>query len=205
MFFTAIAQERLFKAGQMQLDQLSALGRSLLAGAERLKDLNLQAARACISHGLDINQSASSLDDLKAAHALAGEIGRPLYVAGLAYGRGLHEIAIDSRNELAGLVAVQLSQLQREISVSLDQVADAAPDGSESAIAAVKTALATLNEAYERMSAAGKEAVEIVDARVNAVADSLEESAASEAEADAGNGKSAAKPRARKAIKEVTV
>lgn len=82
------------------------------------------------------------------------------------------------------------------------------PEGSEGAVAALKIALATLNEAYEKLSAAGKETVEIIDAKVSAVADSLADSAnatrqAADDEAEQAATKSAAKPRTRKLQKEI--
>lgn len=208
MFPIAIDKDRLLTTGQNQLDNLGALAYSLFASVERLTELNLHTACAYVGHGRVVGESFGEIADLNTAYAASAELARPFLASGLAYARGVYEIAADSRQDLAYLFEGQLSQFNRELSESLDQVAGTVPEASEGAVTAVKIALATLNEAYEKLSAAGKETVEIIDAKVSAVADSLADATsadpqAADDETEQTAGKMAAKPRARKLQKEI--
>jgi hypothetical protein len=86
----------------------------------------------------------------------------------VAYSRGVYEIATQTSEELSKVFEGQFAELNKNVSSALDKAAKNAPAGSDVAVAAVKSAIAAANSAYDSISKAAKQVAEITEANVAA-------------------------------------
>jgi phasin family protein len=139
-----------------------------LESTERLIDLNLKVAKAAFA---DSSKVAMSVTDVKDAKQLLGatpDAMRPVVERSAAYVRGLWEITSDTQAELAKLMEERLTQFNKSIVANLDKVAKSGPAGSEVAVAAVKSAMAAANSAYDSAVKAAKQVADLTEANVAA-------------------------------------
>jgi hypothetical protein len=80
----------------------------------------------------------------------------------------VYEIATQTQEELSKVVEGQFSEMNKNVATALDKAAKNAPAGSDVAVAAVKSAIAAANSAYDSMTKAAKQVAEIAEANVAA-------------------------------------
>jgi len=80
----------------------------------------------------------------------------------------VYEISAQTQEELAKMVEAQYAEFQKSVAGLLDQAAKSAPAGSDVAVAAVKSAIAAANSAFDNMNKAAKQVAEITEANVAA-------------------------------------
>jgi adenine-specific DNA methylase len=80
----------------------------------------------------------------------------------------VYEIASQSQEEFSKLFEAQIAELNKNLATALDKAAKSAPAGSDVAVAAVKSAIAAANSAYDSVSKAAKQVAEIAEANVAA-------------------------------------
>src|SRR5574340_1184233 len=95
--------------------------------------------------------------------------GQPLFEKTVAYSRSLYEISAQTQEEFSKVVEAQFSELNRNVAAMLDKAAQSAPAGSDVAVAAMKSAIAAANSAYDSINKAAKQVAEIAEANVAAV------------------------------------
>ena len=86
----------------------------------------------------------------------------------MAYSRSLYEIAAQTQEEISKVVEAQFTETNKNVASVLDKAAKNAPAGSDVAVAAVKSAIAAANSAYDSISKAAKQVAEIAEANVAA-------------------------------------
>jgi len=86
----------------------------------------------------------------------------------VAYSRGLFELTTQTQHEISKILESQFADANRNLTAALDNAARNAPAGSDAAVAAVKSAIAAANSAYDNMSKAAKQVAEIAEANVTA-------------------------------------
>jgi len=84
----------------------------------------------------------------------------------VTYNRHLYEIATSSGQELGDVVEAQFAKSQKLYQDMFDNMAKNAPAGSESAVAAFKTAVSAGTNALETVQKAVKQATDMVDSNV---------------------------------------
>jgi phasin family protein len=137
-------------------------------GAERLIELNLKAAKAAFADGAKVAKSVTSVKDVKGLLAVKPTVLQPAVEQNTAYMRGLWEIASDTQAELAKLLEERVTQLNKTVVAGLDKVAKSGPAGSDVAVAAVKSAIAAANSAYDSAVKAAKQVADLTEANVAA-------------------------------------
>jgi phasin family protein len=137
-------------------------------GLERLIELNLKTAKAAFADGGKVARDLTSISEVKALLAVKPEVLQPMVQKNTAYFRGLWEIASDSRSELAKLVEERATHFNKTVVGSLDKMAKAGPAGSDVAVAAVKSAIAAANSAYDSAVKAAKQVADLTEANVAA-------------------------------------
>ena len=88
----------------------------------------------------------------------------------LSYTRHIYEIASATQAEFAKVAEAQYDDQNKKVQALVDNVAKNAPAGSETAVAALKSALNAANTTYETVQKAAKQAVEIAETNFNAAA-----------------------------------
>jgi len=162
------APEQLAGANKASVETLLTVANTAFASAERLAALNLNTARTLLE---DTMNNAKSLLTVKDAQELLGmqtALAQPAFEKAIAYSRSVYEIASQTQEEFSKIFDSQYVEMNKNVSTVLDKAAKSAPVGSDVAVAAVKSALAAANSAYETMNKAAKQVAEMTEANVAA-------------------------------------
>lgn len=161
------------------LDAFVAMQTAAFSGFEKLVDLNLRVAKASFDESAQKAQEIMSLEDPQQAVAYATTLAQPGTDKMMAYSKHVYDIVSSVQAELARLAEGQLAESQKQFSEAVDQFSRMAPAGSESAVALVKSSLATATSAYESFAKAAKQAAEVTESNINAAANATFEVAES--------------------------
>lgn len=179
---SAIPQQ-LFATQKASLEKALAVQNTFFSGFEKLVDLQLKAIKATLDEVAQKSQEAIEVKDAQEALALSSAWAQPGAERALAYSKHVYDIVSGVQGELARLAEEQLSQGREQLSEAIDQLAKNAPTGSESAVALLKSSLASASNAIESINRATKQAVETAETNINAAADATLRAAANAADA----------------------
>jgi len=188
-----LTPEQFVAAQKANLETLFGLTGKAFEGVEKLVELNLQAVRSNISEGQEQAQRLLSAKDPQELLALQASYAQPVAEKLLSYGRHVYEIAAATQAEFARVAEAHYEDQNRKVQSLVDNVAQNAPAGSETAVAVIKSAINAANTTYETVHKATKQAVEMAESNFNAAT-----VAASKAAAQAS--RSAAAASAKKAV-----
>lgn len=177
---------------KVALDNMLAIQSTFFSGFEKLVDLNLKATKAALEGAAQKSQEAIELKDAQEALAFTSALVRPESV--VAYGKDVYEILSDVQGDLSKLTEVHLSSGHKQVAEAIDQFAHNAPTGSESAVALMKSSLATATSAYESVAKAARQATDVAESNLNAVTNATLKAATDAAQASAKTA-----PRAKRA------
>jgi phasin family protein len=138
-------------------------------GAEKLIELNTQAARAALEEAATTIQAALSVKDAQELLALQAGMLQPAAEKAAAYGRQVYEIAAATGAEVGRVAEATAADAQVKFMSVVDNAVKNAPAGTENAVALVKAAVAAANNAFESVQKAGKQAAEVADANFQAM------------------------------------
>ncbi len=138
-------------------------------GVERLALLNLAAARSVFEATMTNVNAMLGAKDIQSLISLQKQMATPSIEQGMAYSRNVIAIAADTKGKIAKEVEVKVADTNAKVSGLVEKALQSAPAGSEVAVAAVKTAMKTANEAYEGINKAAKQAADVAEASVAAV------------------------------------
>ncbi|MDY0014040.1 MAG: phasin family protein, partial [Rhodocyclaceae bacterium] len=150
------------------VETLLTLANAAFASAERFAALNLNVARAALEDSLASTKALLSAKDAQELLAVQSSLAQPLVEKTVAYARSVYEIATQTQEEVSKVFEGQVAELNKGVAAALDKAAKSAPAGSDVAVAAVKSAIAAANSAYDSMSKAAKQVAEIAEANVTA-------------------------------------
>jgi len=179
---TAIPQQVLDRQ-KSALNTLVATQATLFAGFEKLVDLNLKVVKATLDEVAQQSQQAVDVKDPQEAAAFASSLVQPGAEKALAYGKHVYDIVAGVQGELAKLAEAQIAEGQQQLADAVEQFSKNAPTGSESAVALLKSSLATANGAYESLTKAAKQAAEVAESNLNAAANATFKAASDAADA----------------------
>ncbi len=137
-------------------------------GIERLALLNLAAARSVFEASMSNLTTLLGAKDVQSFVAIQKELAAPSIEKGMEYSRNVIAIASETKDKIAKEVETQVAETNAKVSGLVEKALESAPAGSEVAVAAVKTAIKTANEAYEGLNKAAKQAAEVAEASVSA-------------------------------------
>lgn len=163
-------QQQLSNASQTNIETLATFANTAFASAERLAALNLSTARSILEDSFGTAKTLMSAKNPQELIALQSALAQPALDKAMAYSRGLYEIANQTQGVLGKLFEGQVAEINSNVSNALDKAAKNAPAGADVAIAAVKSAIAATNTAFDNMNKAAKQAAEITEANVAAAA-----------------------------------
>lgn len=177
----------LFSAQKAALDNILAAQSAFFGGFEKLTDLNLRVLKATLD---EVGQKSQELVDARDAQDAVNVIStlpQPSAEKALAYSKQVYDIVSSVQGELVRVAEQQVALGQQQLSEALDQLASRAPAGSESAIALMKSSLATANSTFDTVGRATRQATEAAQANVAAATDASVEMANKAAEAVKAN------------------
>ena len=160
--------EQLAGANKANVEAMLTLANTAFASAERFAALNLNTARAVLEDSVNNAKTLLGAKDLQEVISLQATLAQPSVEKAVAYSRSVYEISAQTQEEFSKLVEAQFAEVNKNVASSLDKAAKSAPAGSDVAVAAVKSAIAAANSAYDTMSKAAKQVAEIAEANVAA-------------------------------------
>ncbi len=160
--------EQFAAANKATVDSLLSLANSALASAERIAALNLNTARSLVEDSVSSAKALMGAKDVQEALSIQASLAQPNVDKAVAYSRSVYYFSAHTQEELAKLVEAQSAEFQKSVAGLLDQAAKSAPAGSDVAVAAVKSAIAAANSAFDNMNKAAKQVAEITEANVAA-------------------------------------
>jgi len=178
------------------LNAAVAVQGSLFGGFEKLVDLNLKVIKATLGEVAEQSQQAAEIKDPQEAAAFVSSLAQPNSEKAIAYTRHVYDIVSGVSNELIKLTEAQVAEGQQQVSEAIDQLAKNAPTGSESAVALMKSSLATVSTAYDSMNKAAKQAAEVAESNLSAATNATIKATESASKAAATATRSAARRQA---------
>ncbi len=178
------------------LNAAVAVQGSLFGGFEKLVDLNLKVIKATLGEVAEQTQQVAEIKDPQEAAAFVSSLAQPNSEKAIAYTRHVYDIVSGVSNELIKLTEAQVAEGQQQVSEAIDQLAKNAPTGSESAVALMKSSLATVSTAYDSMNKAAKQAAEVAESNLSAATNATIKATESATKAAATATRSAARRQA---------
>jgi len=162
---------------EWQASYLTAIATTAIESAEKVADLNMNAAKASVEESTVIAQQLLASKDPQEFISLVTALPQPTLAKVAAYIRHLAEITSAAQAEITRTTEASIEETGRKFLSFFDQAAKHAPAGSESAIAVMKTAITNANAGYEQLAKAGKQAAEVIEANVNTAVDQVAQAA----------------------------
>lgn len=160
--------EQVAAANKANVEAMLTLANTAFASIERIAALNLNTARTLLEDAVSNTKTLLSIKDVQELATIQGALAQPALEKAVAYSRSVYEIATQTQEELSKVFESQYSEASKNVSAALDKAAKNAPAGSDVAVAAVKSAIAAANSAYDNISKAAKQVAEIAEANVSA-------------------------------------
>ena len=160
--------EQLAAANKATVDSLLAVANTALATAERIAALNLGAARTALEDSAAATKAAFAVKNPNEVAALQSAMVQPAVEKAVSYSRSLYEISSESQQQIAKMFEAQFSDFQSKIAGMIDQAAKGAPAGSEGIVAAMQSAVAAANSAFNNMVTMTKQFSDTAQANIAA-------------------------------------
>lgn len=138
---------------------------------ERLFLLNLAASRSVFETTISNVTTLLGATDINSFVALQKQLAKPNLDKGMEYSRNVIAIAAEAKDKIAKEVETHVADANVKVSGLVEKALASAPAGSEVAVAAVKSAIKSANEAYAGLNKAAKQASEVAEASVAAITD----------------------------------
>jgi phasin family protein len=165
-----LTPEQILASHKANVETLFGLTNKAFEGVEKLVELNVGAAKAALNDSANQAQAALSVKDAQELLALQASLFQPLAEKAAAYSRHLYEIASGTGAEFTKAFEGQAADAQKQFVQLIDNAAQNAPAGSETAVAVMKSAVAAANNAFESVQKAVKQATDLAESNFNAVA-----------------------------------
>ncbi len=137
-------------------------------GIERLSQLNLAVVRSALETSAANLNTLLGARDIKSFMDLQQSISAPSIDKGIEYSRNVFAIAAEAKDKIAKEVEVQVAETHAKVSGLVEKALASAPAGSEVAVAAVKSAIKSADDAYKGLNKVVKQVTEVAEANVSA-------------------------------------
>lgn len=160
--------EQFTDAKKARVDALFTFVHAQFAGLERMLALNLYTTRKAFEHGVSQLKALPSVKDTQGLISLTAASAQPVLERTIAYLRSVYEMASQTQAEMNRLAETQVAEMNRSVVALLDQLGTDAPAGSDVAVAAIRSAMAAANSAYESLAMVMKPATDMAEPNVAA-------------------------------------
>lgn len=170
-----VTPDQISTASKAGVEMWLGIANTQFAAMERLSALNIGAAKAAFEASMGQTRALLGAKDPQELVNLNAAAAQPSLENAIAYSRSVYELATQTQGEMNKIIESQASEFSRNMSGFLDKVSKNAPAGSDVAVAAVKSALAAANSAYDSMTKVAKQASEIAEANFAAASSAAKE------------------------------
>src|SRR3990170_3877444 len=158
-----VTPEQIAAANKAGVETLIGLANTQFAALERLSALNFNVAKSAFEESVNYTKSLLGAKDAQEFASLSATAAQPVLEKAIAYSRGVYDIATQTQTEMSKFAETQAGEVNKNMVGYLDKVSKNAPAGSDVAIAAVKSALAAANSAYDSFNRVAKQASELAE------------------------------------------
>ncbi len=176
MFATA---EQFTATNKTNLDAVQGLATTSFAGLEKLVELNMAAAKALMTESFSHATNLMSAKDLQSAMALQTAMVSPLAEKTVSYSRHVYGIAVEAGAEFTKALEGKTAEAQKTFNQVVENVTKNAPAGTESAVAVLKSALTSSQNAIDSAQSSAKQALAMAESNMSAVTEQALSAAAS--------------------------
>lgn len=162
--------EQVLASHKANVETLFGLTNKAFQSVEKLVELNMTASKAALSEAATQTQTLLSVRDAQELLALQANMFQPLAEKTASYSRHLYDITSSTAAEFSKVAEAQAADAQKAFQGMVDNAAKNAPAGSETAVAMMKSTVAAANNALESVQKAVKQATDLVESNINAVA-----------------------------------
>ena len=166
-----LTADQVMATNKANLNNLFALSNQAFSSVEKLTELNLTAARASLNESADHAKALLGAKDVQEALALQAAAFQPLAEKAAAYNRHVYDIATHAGEVFGKAFEVKAAEAQQNVAEYFEAALKNAPAGSESAVAMFKQAISAGNNAMESVQKAVKQATDVAQSNLHAVAD----------------------------------
>ena len=164
----SINPEQFAVANKAAVDSLLSVANTALASAERIASLNLETARSVLEDSVSSAKALMGAKDPKEALSIQASLAQPTVEKAVAYSKSVYEISTETQEELAKMVEAQFGDFQKTVANMLEKAAKSAPAGSDVAVAAVQSAIAAANSAFDNFRKTAKQMGDLAQSNVAA-------------------------------------
>ena len=136
--------------------------------AEKLIDLNLKTAKAAFAEAVKSAKALSEIKDTQELASYQSGLAQPVAEKYATYLKTTYGLANEAQAELARFFEQKFAEFNKNVVTALDKAVKNAPAGSDVAVAAVKSAMAAANQAYDAFSKATRQVSEVTEATIAA-------------------------------------
>ncbi|MBL8429340.1 MAG: phasin family protein [Dechloromonas sp.] len=164
----SINTEQFAAANKAAVDSLLSVANTALASAERIASLNLETARSVLEDSVSNAKALMGAKDPQEALSIQASLAQPSVEKAVAYSKSVYEISTETQEQLAKMVEAQFGDFQKNVADMLEKAAKSAPAGSDVAVAAVQSAIAAANSAFDNMRKTAKQVTEMAQTNMAA-------------------------------------
>lgn len=162
--------EQFIATNKANLQALQGLTAQAYAGAEKLVELNLATSKAVFGESMEHFQAVLNAKDAQEALAIQSGLLQPMAEKSVAYFQHVQSIATESTADVAKAVEAKMAEAQNTLGNVVENLAKNAPAGTETAVAAFKSALSAGQNAMDTAQASAKKAVETAQSQLTKAA-----------------------------------
>jgi phasin family protein len=162
--------DQVIAAQKSQFDAAFGLAATAFEGTEKLIALNVATSKALLSESASTAASVLEAKDPGALFSLGTAQAQPAIDKAIAYGRQAYEIVAETGAEFTKAAEAQAAQGQQAFNGFVEAALKNAPAGTESAASFFKGALAAQQNAQAAMQKAVKQASDMAQQSMQAVA-----------------------------------
>ena len=164
--------EQFAAAGKAGFESFFNVASTGLAGFEKLVALNIGNAKAMFDDAAVGARVALAARDPKELLSQGANATQPAFEKSLAWSREVYGIVTDTQAAVRAAAEEQSAAVQKEFSAVLEKTLASAPPGSESAVAALRSALTGATAAYDNAAKIARQAFDTAEANFSNAANS---------------------------------
>ena len=169
--------EQLISLTRANLEMALKFAGVALEGTERLIDVQMKAAKSALADSIQGARALAMVRDVEQLSAIKDNIAQPALEKATSYAKQVYDVAAATQADLSRLVEEQVTEINKQVIATLDQLVKTAPAGSEVGIAAMKTTLAAVNTGFDNLTKVAKQFGEATQNNVEVVANQTIEAA----------------------------
>lgn len=162
--------EQLIAMNKANIESAMRFAGVAIEGAERMIELQMKAATSAFADGIEGAKALAAVKDFQQFAALKDNLAQPTLEKATAYAKSVYDLTSETQAEFGKLVEAQVADFNNEVVTTLDKMVKSAPAGSEVGVAAVKSAIAAVNSAYDNLSKVGKQFAQATQSNLEAAA-----------------------------------